>query len=74
MRPAAVKVMQGYMKMMGLTQEELATLLGTSPPQISKWINGRHNPCRAWQYRIASVCADVKKPAIPPMKRLSHEE
>lgn len=68
----AVKLLVGYMGVRGLNQRELAAVLGADQAQISKWISGKHNPCRAWQFRIAELLGDVDKPKIGKMERLSH--
>lgn len=70
----AVKVMVGYMKVAGLTQKELAVVLGADAAQVSKWVTGKHNPCRAWQMRIANVLGEIPKPSVGKMERLKHED
>lgn len=68
----AVRTLLDCVDRKGMSQLELAKLLGTNPPQVSRWLTGKHNPCRAWQYRIANVIKQVENPTVGKMKRLAH--
>lgn len=69
---AVVKLMVGYMRMNNLNQQELATVVGADPAQVSRWLTGRHTPCRAWQMRIAHVLGEVEHPKVGKLRRLRH--
>ena len=69
---AAQKLMIGYLHVNGVTQEELAATIGADPAQVSRWLTGRHNPCRAWQLQIARTLGNISKPRVGKMVRLRH--
>ena len=69
----SVLLITDYMRVTGLSQRDVAKALGTNSPQVCRWITGKHNPCRAWQYRIATVLAPGKAYAVGKMDRLNHE-
>ena len=68
-----VKLMLDYMQEHKITQLELSKVLGTNPPQVSRWVSCHHNPCRAWQYRINSLLANSNK-EVGKLRRLKHAE
>jgi transcriptional regulator with XRE-family HTH domain len=70
---ASVKLILAYMKLNGLSQRDLCVVLGTDEAQLSKWINGKHNPCRAWQMRIGEMLGNIEKPKVGKMVRQGHE-
>jgi transcriptional regulator with XRE-family HTH domain len=66
---AAVRLIMGYMTLKNKSQREVAYLIGTDEAQLSKWLSGKHNPCRAWQMRIAEVLGEIARPQVGKMER-----
>ena len=53
---------RAYRKKLGLTQEQFASLLGTSQEIISGWETGRQNPCGMSQKFLTLLASkDIKK-------------
>lgn len=71
-----LEVVEGIQQVMaakGMTQSELASLLGKKPPQISRWLNGTCNMTLSTLSDILFVLE--YKPqfqAVPHSRRLSH--
>jgi len=61
---SAIKLMVGYLKMTGMTQKEMASMIGADSAQVSRWMTGKHIPCKAWQMRIAHVIDGMNRPRV----------
>ena len=49
------------LKDLGLTQEDLAQMMGAAPPHLSSWLTGKRNIPIAWAVMMARVFGWTQK-------------
>jgi len=47
-----VKIMKKYIKKHNASQDIIAHILGTNKTTVSRWMNNKHVPSKAWRFII----------------------